>query len=61
MTRTLTPPMTISDLSVYPAPDPATLPTKVRSDGPRVLNGWDIDTLHIEGNEGGKVRYSQSV
>jgi len=53
--------MTISDLSVYPAPDPATLPTKVRSDGPRVLNGWDIDTLHIEGNEGGKVRYSQSV
>jgi hypothetical protein len=48
--------MTVSDLSVYPDPDPAGLPTKVRSDGERVVGGWDVDKLHIEGNEGGKVR-----
>lgn len=50
--------MTRDDLSAYPDPDPRTLPSKVRRDGPRIKNGWDIDTLHIEGNEGGKVRRS---
>lgn len=58
MTINPTPRMTRTELSAYPDPDAATLPRKVRCDGPRMLDGWDIDSLHIEGNEGGKVRSS---
>lgn len=47
--------MTISDISRYPDPV-ATVPTKVRAGGERVVDGWDIDSLSIEGNEGGRVR-----
>lgn len=46
--------MTITDISRYPDPV-ATVPAKARVDGPRVLGRWDLDTLDIEGNEGGKI------
>lgn len=37
-------------------PDPSrSIPPKVRFDGDRKQNGWDLDALRIEGNEGGIV------
>jgi hypothetical protein len=51
--------MAISTISRYPDPT-ATVPPKVRIDGDRIVNGWDIDKLDIEGNEGGRVRTTSS-
>lgn len=44
----------ISDTARYPDPVHS-VPARVRSDGDRAHNGWDLDKLSIEGNEGGPV------
>ncbi|BEJ03685.1 hypothetical protein CcaverHIS641_0108600 [Cutaneotrichosporon cavernicola] len=37
-------------------PDPVhNVPPSVRSDGPRVLGGWDLDQLELQGNQGGVI------
>lgn len=42
-------------------PNPVhTVPPSVRSDGPRVQNGWDLDKINLEGNQGGVVRVPPS-
>ncbi|BEJ11416.1 hypothetical protein CspHIS471_0108380 [Cutaneotrichosporon sp. HIS471] len=47
--------MTMTDgVTLYP--DPVhNVPPSVRSDGPRVLGGWDLDQLKLQGNQGGVI------
>lgn len=47
----------ITDNARYPDPS-RSIPPKVRLDGDRVRNGWELDALDIEGNQGGRVRLS---